>query len=488
MFCTDIKFNFAFSGDPNSGNSLGYFFANNLATSNPSFPSYVWKDTTGSKNLILNTVQSPGTQITGDVDDGYFRLSLKSMLLEFNSDTTNKHIRFNSVCYDSVFPGTNGIIGLTQQTGGTLISEYRVDGAKVPANSLLPMWHDANFGVIAPGAGTNRLSYKISGSQLIITYDKVQTYQTPSQWTSYQIVMEIVTGCTQNSNFRFTYSDTSNGRSSINFVNDFLSGYDAAPGTSTAFRNYHAGFSTGMSAGTYGAFVSPANPFPAIPQTPLYIIRSVYNTLNKSALTVEFGPLEGSLNEHDNSTLIISVALQGLQSNMVSPRVRDTVTVSLRESFSPFAMLEKRKIYLDSAFNIPGNYSYGIKSEELSLLKNDISYYITVEHRNSIASWSNPVSVTGDVLQYNFTTSLSNTLGNNSIRVNGAASFYTGDVDTTHDGCVNLTDLVSTYNLSASFVSGSYLISDLNFDGVTNLADVLLIFNNAANFVCTIQP
>lgn len=51
----------------------------------------------------------------------------------------------------------------------------------------------------------------------------------------------------------------------------------------------------------YGAFVSSANPFLATPHTSLYAIRSIYNTTTNRGLAVEFGPVQTSLNEHDEN-------------------------------------------------------------------------------------------------------------------------------------------------------------------------------------------
>ena len=103
-------------------------------------------------------------------------------------------------------------------------------------------------------------------------------------------------------------------------------------------------------------------------------------------------------------------------------------------------------------------------------------------------SWSNVTSTSGDTLIYDYTTSISKTFGNNAKLVNGAASFYSGDVDSLRDGCVNLTDVIRIFNGASLFTTGSYLLTDLNWDGATNLPDIVLASNNNTAFICKNQP
>ncbi|MEO8666020.1 MAG: hypothetical protein ABI462_11025 [Ignavibacteria bacterium] len=470
--------------ETNYGNDSGYFYANTLATDRPSFPRYVWKDTSGSKTLVLNGVAAPGTILVGTLDDGYFRLSLKKILLSFGLDTTDKHIRYSGNCYDSIFPATNGLIGFTQSFGATSLSEFRVDGALVPKNALLPIWHDFNLGSIVSSL-SNRVSYTVKGNQLIITYDKVQSFSPVTDWASFQVVIEIVTGCEgANSNFRYTFADSTTGQTSSSFVSNYILAYNSAPGSATIFRNYLTGFSITGAPVPYGSYVATANPFPAIPSTQSFIKRPVYDPITLSGLAVEFGPNVNNLNVHNSILLKLSVSLQGLQSNF---RVRDTVEVILRDgSGAPYQIFQKKKIYLDSAFN--GSFSYGTKTFEITSLKKNYPYYLVISHRSSVVSWSNITSTSGDTLKYDFTSSLSQTFGSNAKLVNGAASIYSGDIDVTHDGCVNLTDVIGINNDATLFISGDYFLTDLNWDGAPNLLDVIIAANNNLAFVCVAEP
>ncbi|MEO6694902.1 MAG: hypothetical protein ABIY50_12280 [Ignavibacteria bacterium] len=468
------------NGNANYGNDTGYFFANNLATTQPSFPVKCLKDTLGSRSLVVNGVTQPGNTLVGTLDDGYYIKSLKAILLELNLDTTNRHIKFNGVCYDSIFPGTNGIVGLTQQFGATSLSAFAIDGQLVADNALLPLWHDFNLSTL--GGGTNRLSYSVKGNQLIITYDRATSFAPTTDYATFQVVIELVTGCAgSNSNFRYTYADTTGGQTSTSFVNNYLAGYNAAPGAITTFRNYVVGYSLLGPPKAYAAYVSPANPFPAASPTPLYVYRTIYNPTTKQGLAVEFGSNVNLLNVHDCVSLTVRLTLEGLQSNL-SPRARDTVTVEIRDgSAPPYNILQKSRVFLDSTVN-----QKGIKTIALSILKRNSPYYIVINHRNSIRSWSNAVTPTGSSLTYDFTGSVAQTFGSNAVVVNGNASFYSGDVN--QDGIVDGSDAALIDNDASNFVTGDYVITDLNWDGIVDGSDAAIVDNNATNFVSEVKP
>lgn len=477
-FNDTLKTSFTVLPNPNSGSDSGYFYANNLATTLGSFPTYCWKDTSGSKSLLVNGAVSAGATLVGSRDDGYFVLSLKNILLSMNQDTTNRHLRYNGVCFDSIFPGTNGIIGLTQKFGSTSISTFAIDGLNVAKNALLPLWHDFDLETLT-FQFENRVSYKVAGNQLIITYDKVASFAPENDWTSFQVVIEIVTGCTTNSNFRYTYADTTTGQSSGSFVSDFLASYNAAPNSITTFRNHVVGYSMNGGPIAYSAYCSPANNF-AGPNA-LYVPRTIFNTSTKRALTVEFGSSSANLSMHDCVSLTVRLSLEGLQSNL-GPRARDTVEVQIREgSAAPYNLIQKSRIYLDSTTN-----QKGIRTLDFSSLKRNVPYYIVVSHRNSIRSWSVSITPTGSSLTYDFTVAKAATFGGNSVLVNGNWSFFSGDV--TQDGIIDGSDAALIDNDAYNFIQGDYVLTDLNWDGIVDGSDAALVDNNAFNFVGEVAP
>lgn len=115
------------------------------------------------------------------------------------------------------------------------------------------------------------------------------------------------------------------------------------------------------------------------------------------------------------------------------------------------------------------------------------SYYITVRHRNSIATVSAiPVSLSGTLLNYNFTNQASMAYGNNMLQMSdGKWALYGGDVN--QDGFIDTGDMSPVDNDASNFASG-YLATDINGDGMTDTADMTTIDNNAANFIGSITP
>lgn len=456
------------------------YFANSNATDQPSYPNYCLKDTAGSTSLVLNAVTQPGTSLVGTLDDGYFKLKLKDILLAYGQDTTGKVIKFNGMCWDSLFVGTNGIVGLTEQYGTYSINDFNIDGGQVPANAILACWKDFNFGSIV-SSGSNRLSYKVSGSQLIITYSKVQCFAPTTDWATFQVVLEINSSCSDpNSNWRVSFADSLSGTSG-SLITNYLAQTNVGFNVVTVYRNWLMGWTFGSTPWFYAGYVSTANPFPASPVTAVNSQRPVFNP-NGQPVAIEFGPSINSLATFDCLTLNLKMALEGLQSNS-TPRARDTVIVYLRDgSAAPYTVLETKKVFLDSATTYKGT----IVIESGSIKVNSNQYYIVIKHRNSIRSWSNVVTPTGGVIDYDFTTAVSQIYGSNGVVVNGLASFYTGDVN--DDNSVDGSDVSDIDNDAFNFVSGDYVITDLNFDGTVDGSDVQLADNNAFNFVGEVTP
>ncbi len=444
-----------------------YYFATSQAPSNVSHPTYCWKDTTNSKSLIVNGVVASGLVLTGTLDDGYFKLRVKDLV---GGDST-KQIRFCGTCYDSIFPSTNGIIGLVNNAGLTSFSPVTTN--TYPA--VYPFWRDMDWRFVgAGGAPNNRMSVKVSGTQLIVTYAHSQFYNLGvigPDYISFQVCFELVSGCASNSNIRFSYADTTGGKTSASVITKYI-GSNANNATTNLGTHLVA---LGTPATAVYRYQNPTGT----------TIRPLYTSSNTS-LAVEFGSNPSTLKKCDCRTLLICLALEGLQNNP-APRVRDTVTITIKNaSTAPYATVESYKVFLDSATE--SGYSYGRKYVQFTLAELGTAYYIVVQHRNSIRTWSRSGGETfgSDTLGFDFTTSVTKAFGSNMTVVHGAASMYTGDVN--QDGCVDVSDIIAIYNDASNFVSGDYIITDLNYDGAVDLSDIVLAYNNSSNFVCEVAP
>lgn len=172
------------------------------------------------------------------------------------------------------------------------------------------------------------------------------------------------------------------------------------------------------------------------------------------------------------STLNLTVNLEAY-----SP-VQDTVIVSLRSSTSPYGLVEMSKAYLSPSGTATVNFAKAV---------NGTNYYVVVNHRNSIETWSKAGGevFTAGSLTYNFTTSASQAFGSNMVLVGGEYSFYTGDSN--QDGTVDAADLSLIDNDAFNFISG-YVVTDLNGDMSVDGTDLSFCDNNAANFVGVVRP
>jgi uncharacterized protein (TIGR02145 family) len=113
-------------------------------------------------------------------------------------------------------------------------------------------------------------------------------------------------------------------------------------------------------------------------------------------------------------------------------------------------------------------------------------YYILVEHKNTIKTWSaTPVAITNGTT-YDFTTAASQAYGNNQIEVaSGIYAIYSGDMN--QDGTINEADL-PIFTIANTTAAHGYVVSDLNGDGSVDLLDYPIYKNNAAASVNAVRP
>jgi hypothetical protein len=115
------------------------------------------------------------------------------------------------------------------------------------------------------------------------------------------------------------------------------------------------------------------------------------------------------------------------------------------------------------------------------------SYYITIRHRNSLATVTSlPVSFSSGTVSYNFTTAVTSAYGNNLLSsADNRFLIYAGDVS--QDGVIDAGDLTTVENASTNFISG-YVVTDVNGDGVVDSADLTILDNNSSVFIRAIVP
>ncbi|MBK6772123.1 MAG: hypothetical protein IPG78_08365 [Ignavibacteria bacterium] len=103
-----------------------------------------------------------------------------------------------------------------------------------------------------------------------------------------------------------------------------------------------------------------------------------------------------------------------------------------------------------------------------------------MKHRNSIGTWSaSGVSLTiGSTVNYDMTSSVSQSYGNNLIQVDNSPvryAIFSGDVN--QDGIVDASDLSEADNDALNSLNG-YVRTDVTGDDFVDAADVSIVDNN----------
>ena len=162
--------------------------------------------------------------------------------------------------------------------------------------------------------------------------------------------------------------------------------------------------------------------------------------------------------------------------NIVSRR--DTFTVELRETVSPYNLVDSKKGVLDSLnFTSLIQFPYAPQG----------TFYIVFKHINSIVTWSKSGGETfnyTDTVNYNFTSAASQAYGNNLKLKGSKYCIISGDVD--RDGYIDASDASPIDNDSYISRTGRFLPTDLNGDNFVDADDMNIQDNNRNRGV--IQP
>ncbi len=174
-------------------------------------------------------------------------------------------------------------------------------------------------------------------------------------------------------------------------------------------------------------------------------------------------------------TLNITAMIEGLYNGITM--IPDTVTVELRDTASPFSLVESKKIFLNSS---------GSGSAVFASATGGIPYYIVLKHRNAVESWSSTgIAFSGSNLNYDFTTAADQTYGSNQVLKGTKWCIYSGDID--QDGRIDLRDLAQMDNGIHNSLTG-YVPEDLNGDGIVNVNDMNIGEANAVQFIQSKKP
>jgi photosystem II stability/assembly factor-like uncharacterized protein len=160
---------------------------------------------------------------------------------------------------------------------------------------------------------------------------------------------------------------------------------------------------------------------------------------------------------------------------------RDTLTAYLASANSPYLLVDSAKCVIDST-----NFS-GLLNFTNAQTGN---YYLVLKQFQSVQTWSKAGGESlirgGNIYSYDFTTSSSQAYGSNLRLKGGKYCIYTGDIN--QSGFIDGSDAIRVHSDSQIFLTGRFLITDLNGDNIVDGTDYLIVDNNAFNFIGTVRP
>lgn len=203
-----------FGSNNQTGDNL-YYFANSVSSGAPSQPDFIWRDTTGSISLYADGSNQASGIFTGDNDNGRWNILGQlagGSIRFFGSDYTNIHI------------GTNGIIGF---------NEFSVSAVQPPSyglaqslitEAIFALW--MNMNIDYAGVSGRRISYKVTASEVVITYNRIPVYapwsltNDPDRYISFQVIIKF-NNCSpsQNSQIFISYNNDETGSLFVNEYN-----------------------------------------------------------------------------------------------------------------------------------------------------------------------------------------------------------------------------------------------------------------------------
>jgi hypothetical protein len=155
-----------------------------------------------------------------------------------------------------------------------------------------------------------------------------------------------------------------------------------------------------------------------------------------------------------------------------NPQDADTVMISLVDRTTLETIATQKGILQTNGF-VTVQYTTPVISGE--------SYYLKINHRNALETWSSTPVIISANAQYNFTDARSKAFGANQMDLaDGNFAFYSGDINNDHT--IDITD----YNIMATDLSlmlTGYKVSDVNGDGIVESVDFTVLQNNIFTFV-----
>ncbi|MBK7571749.1 MAG: hypothetical protein IPI10_09055 [Bacteroidetes bacterium] len=194
---------------------------------------------------------------------------------------------------------------------------------------------------------------------------------------------------------------------------------------------------------------------------------------------------DGDIDEGCSISINLKVFIQGYylgslmqNSPLNSLSLSDTVIVKLAFIRLPYPVLYSDTTFISISGDIDALFPSAILNSE---------FYIVVDHRNSIQTWSSDsVLIDQNNIIYDFTNSIGKAFGNN-LADNGDGTFSLLSGDVNKDGVINDIDYLLLENGLLNLTE-NYTFLDLTGDNLIESSDFSLIENNIQNNISIQKP
>lgn len=170
---------------------------------------------------------------------------------------------------------------------------------------------------------------------------------------------------------------------------------------------------------------------------------------------------------------------------VLHPTLCDSLTLSLASSVSPYTILYSTK----AVMNTNGTVQYNIPNSF-----NGNSYYLVLNHRNALETWSASPILLSPGVSYDFSNAQTKAYGSNLVSFgDGKFGMYSGDISDSNlglgvqDDIIEATDYTDMEN-AVSVILVGYIPQDITGDGVVESTDYTFMENNVSKIVFCHRP
>jgi hypothetical protein len=161
----------------------------------------------------------------------------------------------------------------------------------------------------------------------------------------------------------------------------------------------------------------------------------------------------------------------------VDPLESDTIIVNLYDPLSTTTVVESDTVVIATNGTATANFSAAIAGN---------SFYVAIQHRNAVLTYSAlPITFSSNTT-YDFTTDATQAYGDN-MKDNGDGTWSIFSADLNQDGFVDIVDY-PLFEADQLGLASGYIATDINGDGYTDIVDYPIFEANQLNLIQSVIP